>query len=254
MGTLKPGTRRRLWPGLLALLAVVVILALLPPLHAWQQSGEQRSLSLSNLRRLATSAQLYAQDYDGRIIPPAERLPDGLWLTWPDRLNAYGAIPAILDNPANPVSSAPGPLKHPTLGYKIRTSYALNRRFFGTFAPGPFSLDNLELPEQTVLFIEAGPMWSTSGRQAHDPPTPHRVARLDYGDTTDRTGLLFPYPSTHEGRIAVAAADGHAVTVRVEHYTPSDGPHDPLYGRLGGNIYNWNGGHPNGETDRPPHE
>ena len=52
----------------------------------------------------------------------------------------------------------------------------------------------------------------------------------------------------------VVAVDGHAVMVEVKHYGPEDSPHDPLYGRIGNSIYNWNGGHPNGETDTPPRE
>jgi prepilin-type processing-associated H-X9-DG protein len=79
-------------------------------------------------------------------------------------------------------------------------------------------------------------------------------ALLDYGDTTDRYRNLFAYPSPHDGRMTVVAADGHGLLITVDHYGPADGSHDPLYGRVGGNIYNWNGGHPNGETDRPPRE
>ncbi len=239
---------------LLLLLMALTILCLLPLLLGWQRSNEERTFSLSNLRRLCDDLHLYAQDYDDRLMPPAQRLPDGSWFTWPQKLSGYGATADILNNPANSIEAVGRTVTDPMHAYAIHTSYALNSRFYGAFAPGPFLLDNLELPSQTVLLIEAGPMWAVTGRSAHAAPSPQPLARLDYGDTLDRVAGLVPYPSTHTGKIALAAADGHAVTVRVEHYSRADGPHDRLYGRIGGDIYNWNGGHPNGELDRPPHE
>ncbi|HZO89293.1 MAG TPA: hypothetical protein VFB38_13250 [Chthonomonadaceae bacterium] len=235
------------------IVAALIVLLLgvgLPPLLSWQRSEDQRATSLSNLRRLGMGFLLYAQDYDGRAMPPVLRRPDGSWLTWDISLRPYVGLPALFDNPSNPV----GPqTHHPTDGYRVHTSYALNRRLWDTFAPGPFPFENLELPEQTVLFVEAGPMW----RDPLHPPRPGErsaLALLVYGDTTDRVNGLCPYPSSHDGRMALIAADGHTTTVKVEHYGPRSGPHDTLYGRIGGNTYNWNGGHPNGETDRPARE
>jgi hypothetical protein len=113
-------------------------------------------------------------------------------------------------------------------------------------------MENLELPEQTALLVEAGPMWShpqrkTESRVAH-------TAVLDYGDMADRYGKWWAYPSTHDGRTIVIAADGHGAVVSVEHYDSRHGPHDTAYGRIGGGIYNWNGGHLNGGADRPPRD
>lgn len=219
-----------------------------PPLLRWRQMGEERALSLSNLRRVGTGALLYAQDWDGRLMPVAERSADGGWQTWPDTLRPYVGGDSTFLNPANPTVAA---THHPTAGYPVRSSYAFNRRFWNTFSPGPFPLENLELSEQTVLFVEAGPFWNDPIRKVR-ATDPH-PALLDYGDTTDRRQSLVPYPSTHDGRMAVVAADGHGVIVTVEHYDAKT-RHDTQYGRLGGNIYNWNGGHPNGETDRAPRE
>ena len=210
--------------------------------------GEQRALSLSNIRRIGTGALLYAQDWDGRLMPVAERLPSGGRQTWPETLRPYVGGDATFENPCNPTTAA---TRHPTEGYPIHSSYALNRRFWDVFAPGPFPLDNLELSEQTAMFLEAGPFWGSPTRKLRPPAS--APALLEYGDTADRWQSLVPYPSTHDGRIAVVAADGHGVIVSVEHYDFKS-RHDTLYGRIGGNIYNWNGGHPNGETDRPPRE
>jgi prepilin-type processing-associated H-X9-DG protein len=247
-------SRRRTRLTLIALALCLVLAVSLPPVLGWQRLNADRTQSLANMRRLAIALQLYAQDYDGSIPVAVQRQRDGSWLNWPTRIKGYTDLRQILNNPANPVSGWRGGVLDPNRGLAVDTSYALNRRFNDQFGPGPFPLDNLELSGQTALLVEAGPMWSITGGNPNDVPkvSPHAV--IDYGDTEDRYGGLVPYPSTHGGRMAVAAADGHALSVRVEHYSAADGPHDKLYGRLGGDIYNWNGGHPNGEVDKPPRE
>ena len=110
------------------------------------------------------------------------------------------------------------------------------------------------MPEQTLLLIEAG-------RMAADPRHPHFAeghagvfATDTYCDTTDRLNDLSPYPSTHDGFIGLVAADGHGIIARIVYYNRQDGQHDTLLGRVGNNIYNWNGGHSNGRTDLPARE
>lgn len=231
----------------LALTAAGLILLII-----WQQREQRRAESLSHLGRLANALLLYTQDWDGCPPVPAERQGDGSWHLWPDRLRGYIGSESLLSCPANPVPADPKSLRHPTHGYSVATSYALNRRVAGVFDPGPFPLENLELPSQTALFVEAGPLRRDPRHPYHASALP--LAVLDYGDTCDRVQGLSPYPSLYGGRMAVVAMDGHALTVHVAHYGPEDGPHDPVFGRLGSAIYNWNGGYPNGQTDQPRHE
>ena len=75
------------------------------------------------------------------------------------------------------------------------------------------------------------------------------TARAAYTDTATEPES---YRSPHAGRMNVAAADTHTVNIKVAHYNTAG--HDPLLGRLGAAVYNWNGGHPNGDTAGPPHE
>jgi hypothetical protein len=245
--------RRRLLTAVLLLIAVGIVV---PPLFAWQSENQQKALSLSNMRRVANGCLFYAEDWDERLPPPVQWMPDGFVLSWPRLVRPYVALDDAFSNPSNSVTpfAATPKLRDPADNRAIETSYALNRRFWGEFAPGPFPTGNLELPEQTALLVEAG-------RMAPDPRRPHFAPRdapglaTDlYGDTTDRVHGLSPYPSTHGGQLGVIAADGHGLMGKVLCYSPPDGPHDRLLGRIFDTIYNWNGGHSNGETDTPPHE
>lgn len=256
MGTLDippsvpPG--KRISPSLILTSVIILLLLLalgLPPLLSWGRAGRARALSLNNARRLAYAALLYAQDWDGRFMPPKQSLPDGSLRMWPEIVRPYVAPTSVFDDPANPLDSVPGPLRHPTEGYPVHSAYALNHRFWNTFGSGPFPVENLEIPAQTALFVEAGPMWKDPLHPPHTNADRAATAVQDYGDTLDRFGGFCPYPSPHDGKIVVVAADGHGVFVKVAHYRPADGLHDPLYGHLGGNLFNWNGGHPNGELD-----
>ncbi len=241
--------------GLLLLLAV---LASVPPLTAWQRREQRDALSVNNLRRLAQALLLYAQDWDDRPMPPVlkieriekiEAANQTTWRTWPQTLLPYLPDKATLDNPMNPLAKS---TTDPTGAYPIDSAYALNSRFYNTFGAGAYPLDALELPFRTALFVEAGPMRRDPLRPV--PASGSAIARLDYGDISETANGLFCYPSPHNGKIALVAADGHAETVTAAHYRPTDGPHDKLYGRIGGNLFNWNGGFATGETDRPPRE
>lgn len=227
-------------------------LASIAPLTAWQNREQRDAVSINNLRRLGQGLLLYAQDWDERPMPPVLKVETANkteWQTWPQTLLPYLPDKATLDNPSNPLSKT---TTDPAGAYPITSAYALNSRFYDTFGAGTYPLDDLELPNRTALFIEAGPLQK-------DPVNPAlsanpATARLDYGDISDTANGAFCYPATHSGKIAIVAADGHAETVPVAHYRASDGPHDKTYGRIGGAIYNWNGGFATGETDKPPRE
>jgi hypothetical protein len=239
-------------------IAVIVCAALLgvvlPPLFSWQSENQQMALSLANMRRVSNGCLYYAQDWDERMPPPSHHMPDGFTLTWSRLVRPYVMLDEAFSNPANPVKPFHSNLRNPVEDRTVDTSYALNRRLWGQFSSGPFPFGNLEIPEQTALLVEAG-------RMAADPRHPGLVWSASpgiafdlYGDTTDRVLGLSPYPSVHGGQSCVVAADGHGIAVKVLYYGPQDGPHDRLLGRIGENIYDWNGGYANGETDRPAHE
>ncbi len=223
-------------------LVVLIVMAIAGGIPAvrLQQYWEQRASCQTNLRRLSTALLLYAQDYEG-ALPPTESRQGDVWRSWVEMADPYKKGQDIEECPSNPAAGA----RHATLGYPFSCSYALNYRFFGVFAPGPFAVENVEIPAQTVLLVEAGRM-----REAgpFGPPA-SPLAMSAYFDTAQTPRA---YPSPHDRRMCISAIDGHTVCVRVAHYSPAW--HDPMYGRVGRNVYNWNGGHPNGDTGTPPRE
>ena len=243
-------SRNRLFLSFLTFFAFVLLYL---GLFLWRRDERAEIVSLTNLQRLASGTLLYAQDWDGKPPPVALRLPTGETRFWKDTLRGF-IEPRHLINPGNPVfeENANGEVK-PSDCSPSASGFAMNKRFQDTFGSGTYPLDNLELPSQTALFVGAGKAWK-------DPLNPDSQKSLEYTltyrDVSEKTGGgLFLYPSSMRRKLPVAAADGHAELVEVENYNPSPTrPHDKLYGRIGGGIYNWNGGYPSGETDRPPRE
>jgi len=247
-GSAAPETPSSRWriPIRIAVVALLIIGAILAyPLIQYGTGRSNETRCQTNLRWLATSVWLYAQDYDGALPPPEEKLADSTWRTWVDLTESYRIEPSdqrsVVECPGNLVGTA----RNPRHGYPYRSSYALNRRFHKHFSPQPFPIFNLEIPERTALIVEAGRF------RASSPLGPPAKAEAEsaYWDT-GTTPLA--YPSPHFGRMNLAAADGHAKTVEVRYYTLVG--HDPVYGRIGGHIYNWNGGHRNGKTELAPME
>ncbi len=233
---------------LLTAFIVIVAAVVTPPIFMWRTREMAQALSLSHLHRLSYDLQLYAQDYDGGLPQPID---SRACIDWTTRLRGYNIHKSTLINPSN---HSDVPIHDPLDACQVHSGYALNERFYGYFAKGPFPLYNLEIPEQTALLVEAGPMWNRTGRHGDAGVKSSHYGMFAYTDTEDRVSNLVPFPSTHNGRLAIVAADGHALSVRVMHYSKKDGPHNRIYGRIGNDIYDWNGGRMNGHTESPPQE
>lgn len=237
LAVLVPGKRARLaLAGLGALL-----LAGLVPLLAGRSGNLARALCTTQARRLGTAMLLYAQDHDGCVPPIEYQESGGKWRTWTSLLTAYMTDSPFLQCPLSSGTAT----RNPYAGFVYPCGYAINLRFHDYFGNGAFSLDALELPAQTAMLVEAGPVRSLG---PYDPPDTDAALNW-YWDTSWWPGA---YGSPHGRRMVVAAADGHVVVERVAHYGAEG--HDMVLGRLAGGIYNWNGGHVNGETDGPVHE
>lgn len=200
-----------------------------------------RSQCLGNERRLGVALMLYAEDYEECLPPPSIKTENGGRAFWISLVRDYLDGGNVFNCPDN---TAKGDVDR-RYGLPYPCSYAINGRFNSFFTKGPFPLTQLDIPYQTALLVEAG------GERRAGPfssAASNRAACV-YWDTAGFGNL---YPSPHAGRMCVLAADGHAAAVKVEHYDRID--HNPVYGCLGDEIYNWNGGFPNGRTDLPPAE
>jgi prepilin-type processing-associated H-X9-DG protein len=230
-----PGWRGRYLPSLIGVAGSMVIIGLWFGVRL-ALAESSRTLCLTNERRISSALLLYCQDHDGCLPPPEYPAAPRGWRHWFGLLEAYLPSEEPLLCPKLDVRGAKSPR-----GYEFATTYALNERFFGRFGPGPFPLENLELPANTAMLVEAGAWWF--------PGRGTRAISPQYFDTVASVEM---FPAPHGGKMNVAAADGHVVSVKPAHYG-RDG-HDPLLGRLGGTVYNWNGGHPNGDTGGAPRE
>lgn len=225
--------------------AILVLIAAGAAWFLWDGLREALAQSnktqcITNERRISSALLLYCQDHDGRLPPPEYEVSPGRWRHWFGLLQSYLPPDEKLVCPRLDIQG----VRERTHGYEFPASYALNGRFFDTFSAGPFPLEDLELPAQTAMLVE-----SAGFRDASSGDVNARWILSVYHDTA---GLGGAYPSPHESRMNVAAADGHIVTLKLAHYKPEE--HDREFGRLGGSIYNWNGGHPNGDTGGPPRE
>jgi prepilin-type processing-associated H-X9-DG protein len=187
-------------------------------------------------RRVGTALLLYAQDHDGNLPVPEYTKSDGSQRTWVNLLQSYLAQDEKLSCPLLDMSN----VKDRSGKYSVASSLTLNERFFGKFSSGAFPLDNLEIPGQTAMVVEGGPYTLS--------PSGNKSGEITYSDLFTHRSW---YNAPHTGKINVAAADGHLVTL-----TPPKSivGHDAMYGRLAGTIYNWNGGHPNGDTAGYPRD
>ncbi|MBM3496729.1 MAG: hypothetical protein FJX72_20775 [Armatimonadetes bacterium] len=235
--------RRRLTAPWAAVAVVVVVALIAAGIPAMQLRSYQmgRVRCQTNLRRLSMALLLYAQDHDYRFPPPDYRTPAGGYRTWVDLLRMYIDRQRILECPWNPVGDG----KHKQKGFTFRCSYALNARFWGHFLPGPFPIENVEMPGGTVLLVEAGLRRTGS---PFEPAAPPWITHTYWDTGADPLA----YPSPHNRRMNIVALDGHIQTIFVAHYGPAN--HDAEYGHLGGGVFNWNGGFPNGDTSGAPRE
>jgi prepilin-type processing-associated H-X9-DG protein len=91
-----------------------------------------------------------------------------------------------------------------------------------------------------------------AGRRREDGPYGPGAGRWITHTYWDTGADPNAYPSPHARRTNIVALDGHIQTISVAHYGPAN--HDAEYGRLGGRVFNWNGGFPNGDTSGAPRE
>lgn len=134
------------------MIAIIVILAgiLLPVLEQAMVKGEAVSC-LSNLRNLAVGAGLYADDYDGQIIPASLDDPGGsLGICWDVTIQPYVRNVQLLICPSDEMpSSAAGRVSYAhSYGINFQLSYV------GGYNGSSLRLAQVKRPAETLLFFE----------------------------------------------------------------------------------------------------
>ena len=181
---------------MLVVIAILLILAgiLLPVLERALRKGEDVSC-LSNIRNLALGARIYADDYDGQIIPA--RLDDAAGsagICWDVSIQPYVRNRQLLICPSDETpAAAAGCISYPH-SYGINFALA----FVGGYNASSLRLYEVEAPTRTILFFEL------DGR--------YRSFGADY----DADGLERFAVNRHGEGANCAFLDGHAKWLRPE--------------------------------------
>lgn len=212
---------------LLVVIAIIAILAaILFPVFAQAKLAAKKAVSISNMKQIATGAQIYLADYDDVLVPLRWFNPGDLSIPssngfyfYPVLLQPYTkSVELFLD----PNDRADDQAMHfsacPTFGRFDKAgcaywylagaypSYGYNRKYLNTSTPGPFgaleyagiSATSLGNVAQTVMFAEA------SGKDVTSPGQPVVRAAVGY-HRVDAPSFWLPAASADPNAIGLDA-------------------------------------------------
>jgi prepilin-type N-terminal cleavage/methylation domain-containing protein/prepilin-type processing-associated H-X9-DG protein len=205
-------TRRRGFTliELLVVIAVIAILAaILFPVFSAAREKARSASCLSNMRQIGMAANMYLDDWDGRLYFHHAALEE---ITWASRLLPYTRNPKIYACPSDPATA----VVDRTTGEVVRPSYLINAYFTHNFPPG--SSEEVEVPvnqyvrddgriispSETILLCESG--IRTPGHNQDD---------YDAWNGLHTVEPLFNV-TRHNGGTHYCFADGHAAWRRYE--------------------------------------
>jgi prepilin-type N-terminal cleavage/methylation domain-containing protein/prepilin-type processing-associated H-X9-DG protein len=233
--------RCRTRPGftLIELLVVIAIIAILAailfPVFAQARDKARAATCLSNIKQLALGIQMYAQDYDERLISrPSGSLGDCSWqfvcgvprtrwyLNWWDVV-----LPYTKNNKIYYCPSA-APYSHAFLQNFGLTSVSIGYNLYpgnggmveGTLVSGWYpgvTLAAVTRPSQTINIGEAGHVWNPNATAApfnsKDNPSPS----LAWSPSIESGSEWGPEPRHSDGA-NMGFVDGHAKWMRLEQF------------------------------------
>ncbi len=131
---------------------ILMVAAILLPVYETATRRAERVVCLSNLRNIARAALMYADDYDGRLVPalvPYYRR--GYAVCWDVLLEPYLRTPQIYLCPSD-VAPTPGP----AWAYSCQHSYGINLdvTLVGGFWGHAMLYSQVEKPETVILFFD----------------------------------------------------------------------------------------------------
>ena len=172
---------------MLVVIAIIFILAamLFPVLESAQAKAEGTTC-LSNMRNLGLASRMYADDYDGTIIPASISGPPGyLGICWDVTIQRYMRNRQILIcmSDRNVTTRVPGRLSYP---HSYGINYAVS--FVGGYNGSSLRLHLVDQPTATILFMEIAGGYHTFGT-LYDIEGLERVAQDRHGDGSNYTFL-----------------------------------------------------------------
>jgi len=194
---------------LLVVIAIIAILAaILFPVFAQAREKARQATCLSNVKQIATSYFMYAQDYDQRYTQ--NRYADGAnHYTWKLAILPYVKNLAVFQCPSNAYNKIPGPKDILSVWVEgkdgVPRSYAMN----GATLHDGMNDSELQAPSETILMCEArygypdvypsDQSWSSFKYSYDWNPRPK-----------DDIGVM----QTHSSLSNYAMFDGHAKTMK----------------------------------------
>lgn len=205
-------TRRRGFTliELLVVISVIAILAaILFPVFSAARDKARGAACLSNMRQIGMAANLYLDDWDGRLYFHHAGLEE---IPWAGRLLPYARNQQIYTCPSDPATA----VVERATGEVLRPSYLINAYFTHNFPPG--SSEEVEAPvnqyvrddgrvvspSETILFCESS--IRTPGHNQDD---------YDAWNGLHTVEPLFDI-TRHSGGSHYGFADGHAAWRRYE--------------------------------------
>ena len=193
---------------LIVVIAIIMLLsAMLFPVFETVMARAEGTSCLNNMRNLGLANRLYADDYDGTIVPASVGGPPGYFGTcWDVLLQNYMRNQDILICPSdeNPVTSVPGRMS-------LTHSYGINfdLAFVGGYNGSSLRLCNVEQPAQTILFCEIQSRYRSFG--------------MSYA----QSGLERLADNRHESGSNYTFLDGHGKLLRPRATVSPDNLWDP---------------------------
>lgn len=243
---------------LLVVIAIIAILAaILFPVFAQAKAAAKATQSISNMKQIGTSVQIYIADYDDRMPARKTAVRDSSGsvvshLSWKQNNHPYAKSTEIFRDPSN--TSAVYPDETSDEAFQ-----ALNGRTVAgpTFARGyvmydlgwfltqawndgidnvqTYTVTQVEQPSNTIAFLETKEIYPDIGPYigwAFNAPDPDGVVRMqgwNYGGSKwDDRAMVIIFTDTHAKRTAMNATCGADDELNMWHYVRNDLPTMPL--------------------------
>ncbi|MFM9872694.1 MAG: prepilin-type N-terminal cleavage/methylation domain-containing protein [Fimbriimonadaceae bacterium] len=223
---------------LLVVIAIIAILAaILFPVFAQAKAAAKASQTISNMKQIGTSLQLYISDYDDRFMPrrTVQRNTGGTiigFLSWKQLDQPYMKNTQLFTDSMNTASKYPDDSSDAAfralsgqqiLGPKTSRGYAFYD--IGWFVNQSWNLSDdliqtytgtqLEQPANTMAVIETKEIWVDIGpyigwaKNAPDPDGVVRMSGWNYGGSKwEDKAMVSVFGDTHSKRVAMRATCG----------------------------------------------